>query len=103
MKRYRDDRPADICFARGTFNSHPYVMAAMNEFLLRIESPEIRTIYARRMSCGTRAPHNSMRRLVRPACRSEVRNLYSIWTVCYTRPRATTGCCSIYLRDQGWR
>ena len=30
MKRFREDRPADICFARGTFNSHPYVMAAMN-------------------------------------------------------------------------
>jgi len=23
MKRFRDDRPWDICFARGTFNSHP--------------------------------------------------------------------------------
>ena len=33
MRRFRDDRPADICFARGTFNSHPYVMATMNEFL----------------------------------------------------------------------
>ena len=32
MKRFRDDRPADICFARGTFNSHPYVMGAMHEF-----------------------------------------------------------------------
>jgi glutamate-1-semialdehyde 2,1-aminomutase len=28
MKRYRDQRPADICFARGTFNAHPYVMGA---------------------------------------------------------------------------
>src|SRR5262249_12535332 len=28
MKRFHDDRPADICFARGTFNAHPYVMAA---------------------------------------------------------------------------
>ena len=28
MRRYREDRPADICFARGTFNSHPYVMGA---------------------------------------------------------------------------
>src|SRR5215470_15730963 len=27
MRRFRDDRPADVCFARGTFNSHPYVMA----------------------------------------------------------------------------
>ena len=35
MKRFRADRPADICFARGTFNSHPYVMGAMNEFLHR--------------------------------------------------------------------
>src|SRR5262249_44098205 len=26
MKRFRDDRPVDICFARGTFNTHPYVM-----------------------------------------------------------------------------
>ena len=23
MKRFREDRPADICFARGTFNAHP--------------------------------------------------------------------------------
>jgi glutamate-1-semialdehyde 2,1-aminomutase len=29
MKRYRDDRPADVCFARGTFNSHPYVLGGM--------------------------------------------------------------------------
>src|SRR6185436_13692966 len=26
MQRFREDRPADVCFARGTFNSHPYVM-----------------------------------------------------------------------------
>ena len=45
MKRFRDDRPADICFARGTFNAHPYVMTAMNEFLHRLETPEVRTLY----------------------------------------------------------
>src|ERR1700746_1571302 len=45
MKRFREDRPADICFARGMFNSHPYVMAAMNEFLLRLETPEIVRLY----------------------------------------------------------
>src|SRR5262249_23047912 len=33
MKRFREDQPTDICFARGTFNSHPYVMGAMCEFL----------------------------------------------------------------------
>jgi glutamate-1-semialdehyde 2,1-aminomutase len=39
MKRFRDERPADICFARGTFNSHPYVMGAMSAFLDRLQSP----------------------------------------------------------------
>src|SRR5262245_18877541 len=47
MKRFRDDRPADICFARGTFNSHPAVMGAMAEFLERIEAPEVREVYAK--------------------------------------------------------
>src|SRR5579863_9995640 len=45
MKRFRDDRPADICFARGTFNSHPYVMAAMNEFLRQFQAPETQSLY----------------------------------------------------------
>src|SRR5450432_3948924 len=45
MKRFRDDRPADICFARGTFNAHPYVMAAMNEFLRALDTPQIRALY----------------------------------------------------------
>ena len=42
MRRFRDDRPADVCFARGTFNSHPYVMTAMDEFLSRLASPNHR-------------------------------------------------------------
>ena len=45
MTRYREDRPADICFARGTFNAHPYVMAAMAAFLKRIERPEVKALY----------------------------------------------------------
>src|SRR6202040_3019243 len=45
MKRYRDDRPADVCLARGTFNSHPYVMAAMNEFLRYLQTPQARELY----------------------------------------------------------
>src|SRR6266478_3737691 len=42
MRRFREDRPADICFARGTFNSHPYVMGAMYEFLTRIDTDSVR-------------------------------------------------------------
>ena len=45
MKRFRDDRPADICFARGTFNSHPYVMATMDQFLTRLDAPALANVY----------------------------------------------------------
>src|SRR5207302_10663397 len=45
MKRFRDDRPADVCFARGTFNAHPYVMTAMDEFLTRFGDPAFRSVY----------------------------------------------------------
>ena len=45
MKRFREDRPADLCFARGTFNAHPYVMGAMAEFLERLDTPEIQSCY----------------------------------------------------------
>src|ERR1700736_3761437 len=42
MRRFRDDRPVDVCFARGTFNSHPYVMTAMDEFLTRLDDAAFR-------------------------------------------------------------
>jgi len=45
IRAARDDRPADICFARGTFNSHPYVMGAMNVFLERLDSTEVVSMY----------------------------------------------------------
>ena len=44
MKRFQEERPADICFARGTFNSHPMVMAGMQVFLERLETEAIRTL-----------------------------------------------------------
>ena len=45
MKRFREDRPADLCFARGTFNAHPYVMGAMGAFLDRLQTPAIQASY----------------------------------------------------------
>ena len=41
MQRFRPERPADLCFARGTFNAHPYVMGGMNAFLRRLDTPEV--------------------------------------------------------------
>ena len=101
MKRYRDDRPADICFARGTFNSHPYVMAAMNEFLQRIESPEIRAIYAQADALWNARAAGLNGRLRDAGLPVEVANLHSIWTVCYTRPARYNWMFQYYLRAEG--
>ena len=45
MRRFREETPGNICFARGTFNAHPGVMGAMNVFLKRVQSPSIQAVY----------------------------------------------------------
>lgn len=101
MKRFRDDRPADICFARGTFNAHPYVMAAMDQFLTRFNSPTIARLYdgldtrwnarAAALNARLNAAHLPM----------QVANLSSIWTVLYTKPSRYNWMLQFYLRAHG--
>jgi glutamate-1-semialdehyde 2,1-aminomutase len=101
MKRYRDDRPGDICFARGTFNSHPYVMGAMQEFLQRIETPEIHELYQDLDRVWNGRAEHLNRRLREENLPVEVANLSSIWTVCYTRPSRYNWLLQYYLRAEG--
>ncbi|MEQ1804855.1 MAG: aminotransferase class III-fold pyridoxal phosphate-dependent enzyme [Burkholderiaceae bacterium] len=101
MKRFREDRPADICFARGTFNSHPYVMGAMNAFLGRLERPEIKALYAgldERWNRRTEAFNQALRDARLPV---QVANLSSIWTVLYTNPSRYNWMLQFYLRAHG--
>jgi glutamate-1-semialdehyde 2,1-aminomutase len=101
MKRYRDDRPADICFARGTFNAHPYVMAAMSEFLERIEQPAVRRLYAGLDTIWNRRAAHLNARLAEAGLPVQVANLSSIWTVSYTRPSRYNWMLQYYLRVEG--
>ena len=101
MKRFRDDRPADICFARGTFNSHPAVMGAMHEFLERFERPEVRTLYASLDEVWNGRAQRLNERLERENLPVRVANLSSIWTVCYTRPSRYNWMLQFYLRAEG--
>src|SRR4029077_15881172 len=78
MKRFHDDRPVDVCFARGTFNSHPYVMAAMHEFLQRLETPEIRALYRDLDETWNRRAGGLNQRLRDERLPVEVANLSSI-------------------------
>jgi glutamate-1-semialdehyde 2,1-aminomutase len=101
MKRFRDDRPADICFARGTFNSHPYVMAAMNEFLRRLEEPAISALYRDLDEIWDRRAAALNRRLRDSRLPVQVANLSSIWVIYYTRPSAYNWMFQYYLRAEG--
>src|SRR6202050_860339 len=101
MKRFRDDRPADICFARGTFNSHPYVMAAMNEFLRHLQTPEARAIYRDLDRVWNDRAETLNERLRDAQIPIEVANLSSIWTICYARPCRYNWMLQYYLRSEG--
>jgi glutamate-1-semialdehyde 2,1-aminomutase len=100
MRRFRDDRPVDICFARGTFNSHPYVMTAMDEFLGRLASPNFRTIYD-----GLDETWNARARQLNDMLAAQnlpvrVANLSSIWSVHYTEPSRYNWMFQYYLRAE---
>ena len=101
MKRYRDERPADICFARGTFNSHPYVMGAMQVFLERMQSDAILDLYAGLDERWNARAERLNLRLAEVALPLRVANLSSIWTVCYTRPSRYNWMLQYYLRAEG--
>jgi glutamate-1-semialdehyde 2,1-aminomutase len=101
MKRFRDDRPADICFARGTFNSHPYVMGAMCEFLERLESEDVRARYRENETIWDRRAQQLNERLQAQKLPVRVANLASIWTVSYSSPSRYNWMFQYYLRAAG--
>lgn len=101
MRRFRPDRPADVCFARGTFNAHPYVMGAMNEFLRRLETPEIQGLYRDLDRLWSVRAERLNIRLRDEDLPLQVANLSSIWTVSYTRPSRYNWMLQYYLRAEG--
>jgi glutamate-1-semialdehyde 2,1-aminomutase len=101
MKRFREDRPADICFARGTFNSHPYVMGAMCEFLERLDSEEVRARYRGSDEIWNRRAQHLNERLRAQELPVQVANLASIWTVTYLQPSRYNWMFQYYLRAAG--
>ncbi|WP_395701947.1 aminotransferase class III-fold pyridoxal phosphate-dependent enzyme [Aquabacterium sp.] len=101
MKRYREDRPADICFARGTFNSHPYVMGAMQAFLQRWEQPDVQRLYDGLDERWQARAGALNRRLQAAGVPVQVAALSTIWTVTYTQPSRYNWLLQFYLRAHG--
>ncbi len=101
MRRFRDDRPADVCFARGTFNSHPYVMTAMDEFLSRLASPNFNAIYQGLDETWNGRAAELNQRLTAQDLPVRVSNVSSIWMVHYTMPSRYNWMLQYYLRAEG--
>ncbi len=101
MKRFREDRPADICFARGTFNAHPYVMGAMKAFLDRLERPAVRAVYEGLDACWNARAERFNLQMAEAGLPVRAANLSSIWTILYTQPSRYNWMLQFYLRAQG--
>jgi glutamate-1-semialdehyde 2,1-aminomutase len=101
MRRFRDERPADVCFARGTFNSHPYVMTSMDEFLSRLASPNFRSIYDGIDDIWNGRAKQLNEMMEKAALPVRFSNLSSIWTVSYTTPSRYNWMLQYYLRAEG--
>jgi glutamate-1-semialdehyde 2,1-aminomutase len=101
MKRFHTEKPADICFARGTFNAHPHVMGAMSVFLEKIETPEIANIYENLDETWDtrREKFNSVMAANNLPLRAA--NMSSVWSLYYTEPSRYNWMLQYYLRSEG--
>ncbi|MFN7288042.1 MAG: aminotransferase class III-fold pyridoxal phosphate-dependent enzyme [Burkholderiales bacterium] len=98
MKRYRDDRPTDICFARGTFNAHPYVICAMRAFLRSLDQPEVQSLYEGLDERWLRRADHLNQRFEAAGLPVRVSSLSTVWTVTYTQPSRYNWMLQYYLR-----
>jgi glutamate-1-semialdehyde 2,1-aminomutase len=101
MRRFREDRPADVCFARGTFNSHPYVMGSMHEFLSRLDDPEIAACYSNLDRVWDQRAASLNERLQAAGIGVRIAHLSSIWTIDYLQPSRYNWMLQYYLRAHG--
>ena len=101
MRRFREDRPADICFARGTFNSHPYVMGSMYEFLTRLDTDAVRDLYRDLDRTWDSRAQALNERLAAEQLPVRVANLSTIWTVYYVGASRYSWMFQYYLRAAG--
>ncbi|KQM57835.1 MULTISPECIES: aminotransferase class III-fold pyridoxal phosphate-dependent enzyme [unclassified Sphingomonas] len=101
MKRFRPEAPADICFARGTFNAHPYVMGTMDVFLERLDSPEVRAMYDgvdARWDARLAQFNAAMEAAELPV---RAAGMQTVWTITYTVPSRYNWMLQYYLRAEG--
>lgn len=101
MRRYNPQKPADICFARGTFNSHPYVMGAMNAFLRYIETDAGRALYDELGECWNARAESLNAKLEAEDFPVLISNLSTIFTANFTDASRYHWMLQFYLKKHG--
>jgi glutamate-1-semialdehyde 2,1-aminomutase len=101
MKRFKAGQPANVSLARGTFNSHPYVMGAMNVFLKRIQTAEIQTVYQQSEDLWNNRVAHFNQRLQAENLPLKISNIHSILSVSYTLPSRYNWMLQFYLKNHG--
>ncbi len=101
LQRYRDDKPPDVCIARGTSNSHPCVMGAKQVFLECIQTREVQAFFADLEAPWNRRAARMNQRLTGLGLPAQVAMLSSIWRVCCTQPSRHNSMLQYYLREAG--
>ena len=101
MRRFSEGHPANICFARGTFNAHPYVMATMNELLRYLDSDAASATWKDLDLRWDRRAAALNARLTDIGVPVRVANMTSVFTTLYTQPGRYHWMFQYYLRAQG--
>lgn len=101
MKRFRENRPVDVSLARGTFNSHPYVLGAMNVFLEHIEQVEVQRLYQEIEQTWDQRVERFNLQLKQADLPIKISNMHSILSVSYTQPSSYNWMLQFYLRANG--
>jgi glutamate-1-semialdehyde 2,1-aminomutase len=101
MKRFRDNSPADLCFSRGTFNAHPYVMGAMNSFLKKLDKPEVQSLYENLDQVWSARKDQLNARMKEENIPLRMEAMSTVWTVIYEVPSRYNWMLQYYLRKHG--
>jgi glutamate-1-semialdehyde 2,1-aminomutase len=101
MRRYRPGHPADLCFARGTFNAHPYVMASMNAFLRHWMGDECRKVLEHADAHWGQRLERFNQSLSQAGVPVRMEGIQSVWTLVYTLPSRYNWMLQFYLRKHG--
>jgi glutamate-1-semialdehyde 2,1-aminomutase len=101
MRRFREDRPANICFARGTFNAHPYVINGMLHFLRALDTAAVRAVYEGLDERFHGAADRLNQRLRDADIPVQVAAMSSVWTIMFERPSRYNWMLQFYLREAG--